>query len=153
MALKKIAIAEISREEAMSVFMSYEYLRDTRSRKDGPLQKVVAWFKEEDAMNFDTRHMRIGRESDDYAILYYFESKRWKIGKDGRAFVSSADADNMMEREEKDLQLLIDTILNAELTRALARALKNEGQIKIGRVKHPDAEEGYYTKTLLGIQG
>ena len=152
MGLSRIATAEIDRAAAVERFMSFERLRATRADANGPLQRIIAWFKSEDAMNFSTSHMRLGRDGDDYVVLYYFESMRWKIGRDGRAFVSAADADNMCEREEKDLQLLIDTILNDEIARTMASAFKRSGSIRCGRAKHIDEDQGYYTKTLLGIQ-
>lgn len=150
--LNNIAVLKISRKDAMAAFMSFDYLKATRSDPDGPLQKIIAWFKQEDAMNFDTKHMKLGRDADDFSVLYYFESKRWKIGKDGFAFVSGADADDMMENDEKDLQLLIDTILNAELTKAFCNAVEKDPKIKTGKIKTQDDGQGYYTRSLLGIQ-
>ena len=152
MGLNRIATAEIDRADAMKRFMSFERLRATRGDANGPLQRIIAWFKSEDALNFSTSHMRLGRANDDYVVLYYFEGMRWKIAKDGHAFVSAADADNMCKREERDLQLLIDTILNDEIARAMAAAFKRSGNIRCGRAKHVAEDQGYYTKTLLGIQ-
>lgn len=79
MGLSRIATAEIDRADAMKRFMSFERLRATRGDANGPLQRIIAWFKSEDALNFSTSHMRLGRANDDYVVLYYFEGMRWKI--------------------------------------------------------------------------
>ena len=151
--MKRIATAEIDRPTAMDHYMSFKRLYATRANPHGPLQRIIAWFKNEDAMSFDTSHMKLGRDGDDFVVMYYYESTRWKIGKDGRAFVSSADADNMMEKEEADLQLLIDTILCDEITRTLAKLWKDGGNVRCGKVKNPDDQDGYHTKAFMGIQG
>ena len=147
---------QVSKQDAASMFLSPRYLKATAARPDGPLNLIQDWFKAEEGhlifkvQDGKVRRMRLGGESDDFVILYYHDSKRYKILKTGEAFVSSADADNMCARQTRDLQNLIDSILNDEMRKALGRAVA-QNNAKINAMKVLDKREGVRGNVIVGI--
>lgn len=136
----------------MGIICSREYLFQTRNDEDGPLQKMRAWlYQEEGGRHFDLSHMKLGRDGSDYVMLYYFEGKRYKILKDGTAFVSGADADDMFEDVERDLQNLIDSILADELVKVLARS-SNQVDAVCGKAKVVSEDPEVRSSLMVGIK-
>lgn len=151
--MRTLVTAKMSKSALMDTVFSRAHLYDTRNDEDGPLSQIQKWLRrEEGGVRFDLSHMKLGRDGDDFVMLYYFEGKRYKILKDGHAFVSSADADDMCEDIEKDLQTLIDTILNDELVKIVAQASANAGA-RIGRVKSAGDDPDIRTESIMGIVG
>lgn len=150
--MQGITQIKMRREDLMSVVCSREHLFETRNDEDGPLQKMRDWlYQEEGGRHFDLSHMKLGREDSDYVMLYYFEGKRYKIMKDGTAFVSGADADDMFEDIERDLQNLIDTILNDEVVKILSRAAASSGAV-CGKAKVLGDDPDVRASTMVGIK-
>lgn len=149
--MENISTIVYKRKDLMDTYMSLPRLYETRNDPDGAIQKMRDWlYSEEGGVHFDLKHMKLGKDDDDFVMLYYFESKRYKIFKDGRVMVSGADADDMFKDIERDLQALVDTILNDELRKTLAKASARAGA-KSSRAKVMDDNPETRTTTLVGI--
>lgn len=148
----RIASLSFSRQDAMAIYMSISHLYNTRTDENGPLQRIIGWFKNEYGRQFDQNRMKLGNDGDDFVVLYYYQSKRYKICKDGRAFVSSADADDMMEAEEEDLQILIDSILCDELIKAVKDITVSSG-MRSGEVKWHSTVSDDHRLGMFGLVG
>lgn len=155
--MAKIFSFDIGKEEACRMFLSPAYLKATANKEDGPLNLIIAWFKSEEGhLNFKIKdgrvnRMRLGGERDDFAIMYYYNSKRCKILKTGEVFVSSADPEDMCERQTTELQALVDSILNDEVRKALGRAVAATGG-KITAMKVLDKREGERGNVIVGVE-
>ena len=137
-----IATLSISRRDAVDMYFSREYLYKTQKRADGPLHRIIEWIKSETLYFFDLKHMTLGKAEDDYIFLYYHDGVRYKLDRNGRAVVSSADADDMMESVEGELQALIDSILADEMTASLRGILKEIPNTALGKSKRLANEDG-----------
>lgn len=148
---------DIGKPEACKAFLSPAYLRATAAQPEGPLSQIIDWFKSEEGhLNFKIKdgrvnRMRLGSDADDFAIMYYYNSKRFKILKTGEVFVSCADPDEMCERERRELQSVVDTVLNDELRKALGRAVAASGG-RIAAKKVLDKEESTRTNVIVGVE-
>lgn len=150
--MQGITQIKLRREDLMSAVCSKEYLFKTRNDKNGPLQKMRDWlYQEEGGRHFDLSHMKLGSDNSDYVMLYYFEGKRYKILKDGTALVSGADADDMFEGIEKDLQNLIDSILSDELVKILSRAAVQAGAA-CGKAKVLGDDPDVRSSVMVGLK-
>lgn len=156
--MAKIATLEISKKDAMEMFCSVERLCANRNDENGALQKLIEWLKQEEGGDKfkmkvgKVQRLRFGSPSDDFVLLYYFNGKRYKVRKDGKAFVSSADAEDTCDRIEESLQAVIDTILNDELRKCIGRAVVQNGG-KLAKAKARDVEDGIRTDMIVGIVG
>lgn len=150
--MEPIARIGISKADLMGKICSVQYFYQTRDREDGPLRRIQKWlYAEEGGVRYSQSNMKLGlRPDDDYVALYYFEGKRYKIMKDGTARVSGADADDMFEDVERDLQNLVDTILSDELMLIVYQAVAESGG-KMGGVKAIGDDPGNRSVSAAGI--
>lgn len=146
-----IATINIDRKDAMETFCSYMRLYETRSDPDGPLQKIISFFREEDARHYDINLMKLGNVHDDFVVIYYCNGIRYKITKDGKAKVTGADPDDKFENANRDLQNFIDTLLNDELSKAFTKVIKENPDMSIAKTKREEDDEGISKRTLVGV--
>ena len=152
-AANQIATMSITRQDAVDFYFSREYLYKTQKRADAPLPRIIDWIKAETLYFFDLRHMKLGRPEDDYVFLYYHDGIRYKLGRDGYASVSSADAEDMMEEVGKDLQMLIDSILADELAMNIRMLLKGMPGAAIGKSRKLANEDGVFNgRVIQGVR-
>lgn len=153
MALNNIATMMVSRSDATAKYFSRDYLYKTQRKATGPLQRILAWLKSETLYFFDTKHMTLGKEEDDFVFIYYHDGVRYKMGKDGLAYVSGADAEDPMEDVQAEMQRLIDTIINDEICAAIRAVLAQADGVSVGKTRHLDADEGddMHTRTIMGV--
>ena len=147
----RIASFEISRQDAMAMYLSLYALHETKDDPEGPLARILAWFKGENGVVFRKDKVRLGKDGDDFVALYYLDGVRYKIGKDGRAFVTGADADDMFEREEKDLQDFIDTLLLDNVLDGISESVLR-GHIRVANTKYPNGNDEVHTRSITGIE-
>lgn len=149
--METIATIKISKPDAISAFMSYERLKNTAGNPNGPLQKIILWFRAQYGNYFSLSCIHIGKPEEDYILMYYFCGTRYKIDRDGIAHVSTADADIFLEDTEKDLQMLVDNILNDELNMCL-KAVVNAKECKFGTTKYTNEENPEdHSQSICGI--
>ena len=149
---KNIVTMSISKADAAALFFSKESLEARKRDSTSPLPRFIAWLRSQDARQLDMTQFKVGGPADDFVFLYYYESVRYKLRKDGVALVSCADADNLMEAEEREMQDIVDTILVDEICRAFSEALPAIGA-KMGKAKFEDAEEEFHTRIMAGVMG
>lgn len=137
-----IATLRIDKAALMSSVFAPKSLYQTRDDELGPLRQVMAWlYEREGGVRFNQDNLRIGSLKKNYALLYYFEGKRYKVLWDGRAYISGADPEDMFEEDETDFQALIDTILAVELHKRFAKASDSIGA-RCGKAKTMSSEDG-----------
>lgn len=146
-----IAKIKISRRQAMDVFFSYERLKKTSKNPNGPLHRIIEWFKAENGRTFALKNMHLGKPEEDYVLIYYFESTRYKLTRDGEVVITTADADIFKQEVEKDFQDLIDTILNDELM-VYIRKIVELSEAKASKPKYKDTKDDVRTQAVFGIQ-
>lgn len=121
----RIASITIDRQKAVEALLNRDRLYITRGRSDGPLHQLITWIKDEEAREYTQSNVRIGKQEDDFVLSYYNNGRKITVGRDGKAYISGADADKMHQAEEKELQNKIDSILANEIIETIVDASKN----------------------------
>lgn len=82
----------------------------------GAYTRIANWIKEENPAEFNVSHLLIGEDSDTWYVSYYMNGMLYRIMKDGRVKMESADAKDMMQNQYDEFCKLIDMICIDELS-------------------------------------
>lgn len=146
-----IATLRIDKAALMASVFAPQSLYQSRDDESGPLRRLMAWLREQEGgVRFDKSNLRIGSRKKDYAALYYFEGKRYKVLWDGRAYISGADPEDMFEEDEAEFQALIDSILADALHLRFAKMSARIGA-RCGKAKRVEGEGAPVSLAVFGI--
>lgn len=147
----KVAALGIRREDVVSVVFSIKYLSATRNKSDAPLRRLIKFFKAEDLRRFNMKMVRLGHRDDPYIVSYYQEGVRYRLLKDGRCEVESADAENDMNLVSQQMSDAVDTIIVDELVGRANSILDGVDKIIPGKSKISDDNEEQHHNVLLAV--
>lgn len=172
-----VATMTIDRDQLMRMAFSKQRMlatavkRDKRTREpiidpttgkaipnpNGAYTRITEWIREEDRFGFDRRAMSLGSDDDPWFFSYYANGMLYRLMKDGRVRMESADAKSMMTNQYDELCKLIDMVLLDELYARFAVSVmplkRTEGiEIKRGGTSHKD-ENGTTDQLMLSIAG
>lgn len=112
----------------------------------GAINRIAEFIHSEDPYGFDRSLLKIGADSDPWYFSYYNDGMLYRLMKDGRLRMESADADDMMQNQYDEFRALIDDIIAMDLTLRLYRVLgtvcgsitKETGtRVSIGKPRKP----------------
>lgn len=117
------------------------------------LNRITEWIKLEDPKGYDPSNIRLGNDDDNFYLSYYGNGMLYRIMKDGRVRMESADATDMMKRQYDEFARLIDTIIIDELTARTASAIHNADTRVVVKGSRPVGkdENGLYSTRQLGL--
>lgn len=135
-----IATMEINQQQLLDMAFNRQWLIATEYRRDketheppvdadgnkvynpsGTINRIADFIHAEDPYGFDRTLLRIGEEDDAWYFSYYNDGMLYRLMKDGRLRMESADADDMMQNQFDEFRALIDDILAMDLTLRLYR--------------------------------
>lgn len=123
---------------------------------NGAYTKITEWIKEEDSAGFDKTAMKLGDDNDPWFFSYYSNGMLYRLTKDGRVRMESADAKSMMTNQYNEFCQLINMILLDELYARFKISImplkKEEIEIKQSGVSHKD-ENGITDQLMLSVFG
>ena len=130
-----IATMEISQSQLLEMtfngkwLVATEYKRDRKTRQplvdaagnkvinpSGAINRIAEFIRSEDPYGFDRSLLRIGGDDDAWYFSYYNNGMLYRLMKDGKLRMESADADDMMQRQFDEFKALIDDIMATDLT-------------------------------------
>lgn len=121
-----IATIDINKQQLLNMAFNAKRLQATEYKKDaqgnrvlnskGALNRIAAFIKSEDATTFDRDRLKLGTDADSWFFSYYNDGNLYRLMKDGRIRMESADADDMIERQYEEFCDLINKLLVQELS-------------------------------------
>lgn len=147
----QIAQLLIDRENLMAMAFSQSRLKQTRNSPTGALQRFCMWLKSEDPKGFDLNRVQIGGSSSPYFLSYYNNGMLYRIMRDGRVRMESADATNMMERSYKEFCGIVDMILADELAARFVSVTKGDPQVTMSAAKPLNVDDNG-TYRIVGMR-
>jgi len=137
-----IATMDINQRQLLEMAFNRKWLIATEYRRDkdtheplvdgsgnkvfnpsGTINRIADFIHAEDPYGFDRTFLKIGEESDAWYFSYYNDGMLYRLMKDGRLRMESADADDMMQNQYDEFRALIDDILAMDLTLRLYRVM------------------------------
>lgn len=151
--MNEIAKIRIDPLSAATMSLSRKRLYETRKRPDGALNRILGWIKAENPRGFSQDGITLGGDDDDYAISYYADGMRYRVMRDGRCLVSSADWTNRCETEQSELQQVIETIIADDIVESMRNVVSGMPDAQMNIAKPIDKDgDGYYDSVMIGLQ-
>lgn len=147
----QIAQLFVDRENLMAMAFSQSRLYQTKDSPTGAFRRFVMWIKSEDPKGFDAHRIQIGNRNTPYFLSYYNNGMLYRIMRDGRVRMESADATNMMDRSYKEFCGIVDMILADELTARLVSITKGDPQIAVSAAKPINVDDNG-TYRIVGVR-
>lgn len=127
--MRRLANISIDKKDIVSFICSHQ-----ADGTDCIQDAFIDFLQREHGRQFDIKKIKYGTPQDDFVALYYASGIRYKVLKDGCAYITYADADQFLTSQESELQVIINSAIRDFIETKL-RNILTSNNIKAEKTK------------------